>query len=445
MIEADDERFAETERFLRMARERLGREGLGNLEWVETGLKAALNADACGLLGKLLADTQIVVEADEKGPGEKRGGVHEKKVVSLFGEVCVRRNYYYDPKAKKGRYPMDAALGLENGYTPGVVRLICRAAARDSYQAASDDLKAYAGLDVSSRQINRMARRMGPGMRAQLEQESAAAHTASVPRMYVSCDGTGIPMRKAELESTPAKNQNGEKEPQAKTKEVKVGCVFTQHPRDGEEPFRDIDSTSYIATLRRCHQFGPLLRKEAYRRGMGRAGEVVFIADGAAWIWEVVRSCFPGALQILDYYHAREYLSAIILLLFGKDSPPGAGARQLERWKKMLFEDKVGTVVKQMRRHARKAALSAEDWKTLEGKIGYIENNSHRMLYGTYKREGYFYGSGVVEAGCKSVIGKRAKQSGMFWSTPGAEDVLTMRAALHSNRFDAYWDQKHAA
>ena len=79
------------------------------------------------------------------------------------------------------------------------------------------------------------------------------------------------------------------------------------------------------------------------------------------------------------------------------------------------------------------------------GKIGYIDNNKERMLYGTYKASGYFYGSGVVEAGCKSVIGKRAKQSGMFWSTQGAEDVLVMRTALSSNRFDAYWDRKHAA
>lgn len=414
---------------------------MGNIEWVETGLRAALDADACVLVAELLADPNLAVRGDEKRPGEKRGGSQVKEILSLFGKLSIRRNYYYDPAAGQGRYPMDEALGLENGHTPGVVRLMCRAAARDSYRAASADLKAYAGLEVSSRQINRMARRMGPGIRTKLEGESAGAQIASVPRLYVSCDGTGIPMRKAELEDTPAKN--GAQNQKAKTKEVKVGCVFTQHPQEGQEPFRDLDSTSYIATMRRCHEFGPLLRKEAYRRGMGRANEVVFIADGAAWIWEIVRTCFPGARQILDYYHAREYLSEIIVLLFGKDRPPGI--RKLERWKKMLFENKVTRVIKQMREQAKKASLSAEDRKILEGKIGYIDNNRHRMLYGTYKREGYFYGSGVVEAGCKSVIGKRAKQSGMFWSTPGAEDVLVMRTALHSDRFDAYWDQKHAA
>lgn len=424
-----------------MAHGRLRSEGCGNIEWLETGLKAALHADACTVIGQLLADSDLVIEGNGKQTGERLGGTHTKKVLCVFGEVSITRQYYYNPSTGRGRYPLDEALGLENGYTPGVVRLMCRAAARDSYEAASADLKAYAALEVSSREINRMVRRMGPQMRTTLESEKANETTPTVPRMYISCDGTGIPMRRSELEQTAAKNPQAD--PQAKTREVKVGCVFTQHPQQAKEPFRDVDSTSYIATMRRSHEFGPLLRQEAYRRGMGRAGEVVFIADGAAWIWEIARTCFPGARQILDYYHAHEYLSAIIVLLFGKDQSPGI--RQLQRWQKMLFEDKVATVVKQMRAQAGKVSLISEERQILEGKIAYIDNNSNRMLYGTYKQKGCFYGSGVVEAGCKSVIGKRAKQSGMFWSTPGAEDVLVMRSALHSNRFDSYWDQKHAA
>ena len=138
----------------------MGRDGIGNVEWIEAGLKAALFADACVLLSELLSDPALGIDGDKKRPREKRAGAQERKILSLFGEVNLRRNYYYDPACQTGRYPLDEALGLENRYTPGVVRLICRAAARDSYQAASADLKAYAGLDVDSRQINRMARRM---------------------------------------------------------------------------------------------------------------------------------------------------------------------------------------------------------------------------------------------------------------------------------------------
>ena len=255
--------------------------------------------------------------------------------------------------------------------------------------------------------------------------------------MYVSCDGTGVPMRRTELAQVSGKGSNG----RASTREVKVGCIFTKHPKKGEEPFRDTDSTSYIATLRRCDKFGPLLRKEAYRRGMGQADEIVFIADGAAWIWEIARTCFSGAVEILDYYHAHEYLVAIIDLLYGKDS--ALGKEQLEGWKQLLFEDKIQTLIEQAQSLGQNLACAERE--ELEAKVNYFKNNKKRMLYGTYKNKGYFYGSGVIEAGCKSVIGKRAKQSGMFWSSRGVEDVLAIRTALHSDRFDQYWDQRNAA
>lgn len=416
---------------------RLRREGASNTEWIETGLKAALFADAQRMVEDLLNDPEVVVAGASKLPGEKRGGLQEKEVLSMFGSVRIRREYYYSPERGSGRYPLDEALGLENGYTPAVVRLMCRAGARDTYAESSADLLAYASIDVSGQEINRMVQRMGPDMRAEMEAQRPSEQTEAVPRLYVSCDGTGVPMRRSELIAVKGKGEDG----RASTREVKVGCVFTQQPpKQGEEPFRDTDSTSYIATLRRCDLFGPLLRKEAYRRGMGRAGEIIFVADGAVWIWEIVRSCFAGAIEILDYYHAYEYLVAIINLLYGKDTE--LGKQQIEGWKDMLFEDRILEVIAAARALAE--GLPPADKEILDAKINYFENNHTRMLYGTYKSKGYFYGSGVIEAGCKSVIGKRAKQSGMFWSEKGAEDVLAIRTALYSNRFDQYWDNRNA-
>ena len=389
------------------------------------------------MIEDLLSDPQLAVAGASKLPGEKRGGSQERIVLSMFGEIRLRRDYYYNPELGSGRYPLDEALGLQNRYTPAVVRLMCRAGARDSYEESSADLLAYAGIDVSGQEINRIVQRMGPGMRSELEVEKPTVQTPGVPRLYISCDGTGIPMRRSELVETKGKGEDA----RASTREVKVGSIFTQHPKDGEDPFRDVDSTSYVATLRRCDWFGPLLRKEANRRGMGRAKEIIFIADGAVWIWEIARTCFPGAVQILDYYHAHEYLVTITDLLYGKETE--LGKRQLERWKNMLFEDGIKKVITQARSLGEKLPLA--DRKILNAKINYFENNQTRMLYGTYKSQGYFYGSGVIEAGCKSVIGKRAKQSGMFWSEKGAEDVLAIRTALYSGRFDQYWDKRNAS
>ena len=238
-------------------------------------------------------------------------------------------------------------------------------------------------------------------------------------------------MRKSEIEGTKEKQADGS----SKTKEMKIGCVFTEHPSDDAEPFRDCDSTSYIATMRRCDDFSGLLRNEAQRRGMGVVSEVVFIADGAACIWETARTNFPGCVEILDYYHASEYLTEIVNLLYAKGSKDGE--IQLAAWKKDFFEDRINEVISQAQSLAEKRTCDAE---SVNRKINYFKNNKERMKYGTYVKKGYFYGSGVIEAGCKTLVGKRAKQSGMFWSTKGVENVMAIRAALYSNRFTSYWD-----
>ena len=67
------------------------------------------------------------------------------------------------------------------------------------------------------------------------------------------------------------------------------------------------------------------------------------------------------------------------------------------------------------------------------------------MQYASFRKKGYFVGSGVVEAGCKTVVGKRAKQSGMFWHVLGAQNVLSTRCAVLGRLFDGYWDQRNAA
>ncbi len=214
---------------MEFAQARLRREGASNTEWIETGLKAALFADARGMVESLLNDPQVEVAGAHKLTGEKRGGMQEKTVQSMFGSIRLRREYFYHPGRGCGRYPLDEALGLENGYTPAAVRLMCRAGARDAYEEGSADLLAYAGLEISAQEINRMVRRIGPQMRSEMEAEKLVEQAAEVPRLYVSCDGTGVPMRRSELVGVKGKGADGK----ASTREVKVGCVFTQHPKEG--------------------------------------------------------------------------------------------------------------------------------------------------------------------------------------------------------------------
>jgi hypothetical protein len=254
-----------------------------------------------------------------------------------------------------------------------------------------------------------------------------------IPIFYAAVDGTGVPMVPEELEDRAGKQPDGS----AKTREVKLGCIFTQTTTDEEGlPVRDYQSTSYVAGFETAADFMVRVRQEAIRRRMAAAWLVVLLGDGAAWIWEQGQKCFPRAFEILDLYHALEHLSTLTQLL--EDQPEIAKALW-RTWREQLLVDEVAEVLTQARQRA--ARLAGQAAQSADREIGYFQNNQSRMLYGTYRALGFFYGSGVVEAGCKTVIGGRCKGSGMRWSETGATHVLDLRCSLYGNQFDQVWDR----
>jgi len=356
-----------------------------------------------------------------------RMGRRALTTATLFGQVQIQRDYYYD--GQKGHCPADAALGFEGCCTPALSRLICRSAAEQSYGAASRDLQEYGGVEVQERQIQRTVLRIGPDTEAWLQKQPCG--TQAVPVMYLGCDGTGAPMRREELVGRKGKGPEG----QAKTREVKLGAVFTQHVRDEKgRPIRDHASTTYLASFESVEDFAPQLRQEAIRRGVGQAGQVVFLSDGAAWTEELQRQNFPNAVSILDFYHAAERVHALAKATVGAED--GAAKKQASRWIKHLLRDRVDRLIGEARTALPK---SGQNRQLAREQIDFFNGHKNRMRYGTYRRKGWFIGSGVVEAGCKTVIGKRLKQSGMFWSETGASCVLNFRTLLLSSRFDAFW------
>ena len=405
-----------------------------NLEAVEIGLREALFRDACGILGDLLNDPALPVPEDYGRPGEKCHAGRPKEALTLFGPAALRRNYYYSAERAGGRAPLDQALGLWAGYSPGALRVLCRAAARLPFDTAAADLKAYCGLEVEGRQIQRIAQEMGPRVRAIQAQLPPFKHERGpIPILYTAVDGTGVPMRPEELVGRAGKQPDGS----AKTREAKLACVFTQTTVDDEGlPLRDFESSSYVAGFEEAADFMVRARQEAIRRRLSAASLSVLLGDGAAWIWEQGAKCFPMSFQILDLYHALEHLSELTRLL----EPDPEVAKTLWRtWRDELLADQVEEVLRQAREKTGKLAGQAAE--SAGKQIAYFKRNQSRMLYGTYRALGFFYGSGVVEAGCKTVIGARCKGSGMLWSEPGATHVLDLRCALFGNQFDQVWDR----
>ncbi len=403
-------------------------------QWLELGLRAALLRDGQHALEELFNDPNWRLERDPAEEGEKRYASRPTTVDPLFGPVTLRRNYYTDGQGS-GRVPLDQALGIVEGCTPALARLMCRAGAMEPYEAAAQSLNECAGLAINARRVQRIVNRLGPQM-AQWPRPSSEVSPPSADQVfYVEGDGTGIPVRPEETVGRKGK-QAGQP---AKTREVKLGCVFTQTKEDEEgKPIRDPQSTSYVATLQPAAEFGALLRTEARKRGLALACLVVFLGDGAAWVWELARVNFPMAVFILDFFHAAEHLKSLAQALWGEDTEQSK--TQWERWAKRLKEqpDGLDTVLREARQtlprrgKRRGAALK---------QIAYFESNTDKMRYAEYLARGLFIGSGVVEAGCKTVIGRRLKQSGMFWGVSGAQNVLDIRCLLENRQFGLFWDQ----
>jgi hypothetical protein len=322
--------------------------------------------------------------------------------------------------------------------------LVClEGADQGSYEKAELHLRETGGIKFSARQIQRLVQHIGPDAQSWQQREALKPlpEAKAVPTLYLEADATGVPMRAQELEGRSGQQADGS----AKTRMAYLGCVFTQQKKNEDgSPIRDHDSTTYVSSFESIDEFGPMLRQEAIRRGLPLALTVILLIDGAAGLANMGRLCFSSAIQIVDFYHALEHAGKVLMALLGSKEHPQYKKR-LGRWARLLLRDGVEKLIAQARKECKDQAAKSE---AVEKELNYFVSNVQRMQYGTFRRKGYFIGSGVVEAGCKTVIGARCKQSGMFWGEAGAENILAFRCINASRRLDAFWKERlnaHAA
>jgi hypothetical protein len=221
-----------------------------------------------------------------------------------------------------------------------------------------------------------------------------------------------------------------------------LGCVFTQTKWDEEDhPIRDPDSTTYTGAIETAEEFGRRLYVEAWKRGWSRAQKKVVIGDGAEWIWNLAKEHFPGAIQIVDLYHARQHLWELARTLHPHDEKPQTAWMKAHQ-KRWLDQGKIEKLVASLRSIK---TCDAEVVEKLRTEAEYLEKNAARMRYPQFRQQHLFVGSGVIEAGCKTVIGSRLKRSGMFWTVRGANAILALRCCHLNGRFEDYWEGRRAA
>jgi len=384
-----------------------------------------------------------------RGPRVACGGGHQaefidyrpKQLQTILGAVRSQRAYYHCaecPAEHRGVIPKDHDLDVVGtSFSPGLRRLMARVGAQEAFAAASQDLAELAGVVVPSKAIERTTEAAGVSAEQANQAERAAIRAGRVQpiapaaRLYVAMDGTGVPAVPKDTEGRAGKGPDG----RARTREAKLGCVFTQTSFDEEGwPIRDPDSTTYVGAIEPAEEFGPRLRTEALRRGLQHATTVIILGDGAPWIWNRADEDFPGAVQIVDLYHAREHLALVARLAFGSGNETGTAWVAARR--DDLDAGDVEVIVAEIRQLARCHPKVRRELRT---EADYFDTNKLRMCYKHFRARGFFVGSGVIEAGCKTVIGQRLKQSGMRWAVIGANAVIALRCRLLSNRWEDLW------
>ena len=278
-------------------------------------------------LGGRLLEGLLGIDAGHRGPRVGCGNGHQAQLVSyraktidtVAGPVQLNRAWYHCAACRHGLAPMDAELGVgQASLSPGLRRMIARAAAAVPFAKAAGLLGELAGIDLTVKRVERSAEADGGAAGRAISAEADAIRARQVvllppagplpDKLYIAVDGTGIPVVAREAEGRRGKADDGK----ARTREIKMACLFTQTRLDDDgKPARDPASTTCLATFEPADRFGQLVDAETRRRGIEHIRQPVVLGDGAAWIWKIADQHFPAATQIVDLYHAREHLMGI--------------------------------------------------------------------------------------------------------------------------------------
>ena len=366
-------------------------------------------------------------------------GRRPKTFTTLLGPLTLHRAYYHCAACRRGGCPRDRALGLQDtSLSPATARLVGLAATSVSFAEASEWMGELAGVAVDPKQVERTAEALGREVAAD-ERERVEPAPAAAPTMYLGLDGTGVPVRKSEVEGRRGKQPDGS----AKTREVKLATVWTAETRNADGlPERDPGSVSYSAAVESAASrptdplpsaFAQRAYREARRRGFDTAARRIVIGDGAEWIWNLAAEQFPGAIEIVDIYHAKGHLCDVAKAIHG------AGTDLAAQWGKdrrdELDAGRIDAILTELRAHS-------ETCEEARKCIDYLTRNRHRMRYPECRAAGLCVSSGVVEAGCKLAIGARLKRAGMHWTVAGANAIIALRCCKLSGRFEDFWERR---
>jgi hypothetical protein len=417
-----------------------------DIEAVELAFRTALHSAGAAGLTELLRQPGPVQTSVPCTCGRQARykDMRLKPILTVLGPAKMLRAYYWCSQCRQGQFPADIARDIEDTeFSPGVRRMLALVGSEcSSFDHGRQQMELLADLEVTAKAVERVTEAIGADI-AGLQQETIqramqlelpVAVGDPIQKIYVQMDGTGLPVVAKETQGRSGKGEDG----RAHTREAKLGCVFTQTNIDDQgRPVRDEESTTYTGAIETAAEFSRRIYTEAHQRGWARAQVKVVMGDGADWIWNICQEQFPGAIQIVDLYHARQHLWDLGSKLHPNDEK--AKRRWVMAHQHFLDDGKIEKLVAKLR------SLSPENPElaaAVRTEANYFQRNAERMRYPKFREQKLFVGSGVIEAGCKTVMGSRLKRSGMFWTVRGANAVIALRCCRHSRQFDDYWEHR---
>lgn len=433
-----------------------GGEGRTTIAEIETDMREGLRQIGIQALGLFLSSMQTTPASEiacSCGGTLKYQRMRTATVISVFGKVTYERAYYAGCRCKEGKAPLDERFGIEPGaVTAGLAALLALAGIEFSYDESPKWLQAYLLFDVSENTVRSETEQMGALQEKREEelvkhsqdevylQERQRHPGKVVTRMYGSMDA-------AKVRIEPRSKQGAEKAEHENWRDMKVLCwyeVETVSPaqrstRQREKAVREqavlkAKNMRYSCDITEADDFGKLLWATGCAVNADLSPELVFVGDGAVWIWNLVAQYYANAIQIVDWYHAEEHLENVASAAF---TLPSEQTLWLEAVTQSLWDGQVEDVIfacESLPHTCLKAQQAAN----------YFTNNMERMRYDKFRAAGYMIGSGTIESGCKQIVTQRLKLPGAQWGVAGAVQTAKARAAWLSGQWHTLCERRSA-
>ena len=417
----------------------------------------------------------------EQAPAKQMGACgHEqhlvdyrkKQILTMMGKVEFKRAYYQCRRGKEekeedqklcgqGRSPADQVWGIDQRRTtPGVQEYISYLCARLTFEEAAETFSRLLPLGISARQAQSLMEPVGKALAEREErvlkalfEQASHKHSSteeqkdqflpkSIERLSIEVDGIMERLRRGTVEMEASeKKRKGDV-----YRELKVGAIFeAERGRERSELVPEVwvdtpkqNSMRYVARRTAKGDFDQLLYGLARQSGLSQAKQIVVLGDGAPWIWKLACEHFPGAVQIVDLYHAQEHVWQVARAVYG---PQTVAA---EVWAKdacdLLVHGNIEELAATIAALPPIAPEPGESRSVPEKAVDYFSTNAERMRYPTFRAQGMHVGSGIAEAACKTVVATRFKRSGMRWTPAGLDALLPLRTSVLNRTYDAFWE-----